>query len=132
MPSISWIAVIAASVSGFVLGGLWYSPILLGKQWQREAKIPEELLKSGKPAVIFGGAFVLSFVASLMFAVFLGTDATVSQGALYGLGAGLCWVSAAFGVNYLFERRSLGLFLINGGYNTLWFLTIGVVIAALS
>jgi hypothetical protein len=132
MPSINWIAVLAASISGFVLGGLWYSPILLGKQWQREAKLTDEQLKAGSPAVIFGGAFVLSFLASLAFAFFLGPEATLGQGALYGLAAGLFWVTAAFGVNYLFERRSIGLFLINGGYNTLWFLVIGVVIASLS
>jgi hypothetical protein len=38
-----------------------------------------------------------------------------------GVSAGLCWVAASFGINYLFERRPLGLWLINGGYHTLQF-----------
>lgn len=132
MPPVNWIAVIVASLSGFALGALWYSPVLLGKQWQREAGLTDEKLREGSPAIIFGGAFVLSFLAALMFAMFLGPDVTLAQGALYGLAAGLFWVSAAFGVNYLFERRSLGLFLINGGYNTVWFVLIGTVIGALT
>ena len=31
--------------------------------------------------------------------------------------AGLFWVAAAFGITYLFERRGLALWLINGGYH---------------
>jgi hypothetical protein len=45
-----------------------------------------------------------------------------------GFAAGLCWVAAAFGTNYLFEHRSLKLFLINGGYVTLQFTAIGAIL----
>jgi hypothetical protein len=41
--------------------------------------------------------------------------------------AGLCWVTGSLGINYLFERRSMRLFLINGGYHTLQFTLYGVV-----
>ena len=37
MPEISWIAVVVAAIACFLLGGLWYSPALFGKAWQREA-----------------------------------------------------------------------------------------------
>jgi drug/metabolite transporter (DMT)-like permease len=46
-----------------------------------------------------------------------------------GFSAGLCWVSASFGVNYLFERKSMKLFLINAGYHTLQFTVIGLILA---
>ncbi len=132
MPQISILAVLVASVSGFMIGGLWYSPVLLGKRWQREAELTDEKLRQGSPAVIFGGAFVLSLLASFTFAAFLGPDVTLAQGAIYGFLAGLFWVSGTIGVIYLFERRSVGLFLINAGYSTLWFTTIGSIIALLS
>jgi len=48
-----------------------------------------------------------------------------------GFAAGLCWVTASFGINYLFECRSFRLFLINGGYHTLQFTLIGVVLAVM-
>ena len=41
-----------------------------------------------------------------------------------------CWVTASLGVNYLFERRPLGLWLINGGYSTLQFAMMGAIIGA--
>jgi hypothetical protein len=39
-------------------------------------------------------------------------------------------VSASFGINYLFERKSLTLFLINGGYHALQFTLIGLILGA--
>ena len=41
---------------------------------------------------------------------------------------GLCWVAASFGINYLFERRPLNLWLINGGYHTLQFTLFGLIL----
>jgi len=35
MPEFNVWAVLAAAVSSFVLGGLWYSPALFGPAWQR-------------------------------------------------------------------------------------------------
>jgi hypothetical protein len=34
--SINILAVILAAIVAFVLGALWYSPILFGKIWQKE------------------------------------------------------------------------------------------------
>ena len=74
--------------------------------------------------------FVLALIASASFAVFLGPDLDAMTGALYGFTAGLCWVTTSIGMDYLFERRSLTLFLINGGYHTLQFTLIGAILGA--
>ena len=127
---INWVAVVAAAVSSFALGGVWYSA-LFAKAWQKAAGLSDEQVKSGNPALIFGGSFVLALIASATFAMFLGPDVDAMTGTLYGLCAGLCWVGASFGINYLFERRSLALWLINGGYHTLQFTLIGAILGAL-
>ena len=128
MPEVNWLAVIAAAVSSFVVGGLWYSPALFGKGWQKEAGLTDEQLKAGNPAKIFGGSLVLSLIAAAVFAMFLGPKPALGFAFGAGLSAGLCWVAASFGINYLFEHRSLKLFLINGGYHTVQFSVIGVVL----
>ena len=51
--------------------------------------------------------------------------------ALAGLSVGLCWVATSLGVNYLFERRPFGLWLINGLYLTLQFAAMGAIVGAL-
>src|SRR5258707_4803961 len=35
---ISWVAVIVASLTTFVIGGPWYSPMLFGKRWNEAMK----------------------------------------------------------------------------------------------
>ena len=128
MPDINWLAVLAAAASSFVIGGLWYSPALFGKAWQRSAGITDEQLKNGNLAKIYGGSLVLSIIAAAVFALFLGPEPGVGFATSAGFAAGLCWVAASFGINYLFERKSCTLFLVNGGYHTVQFTVFGLVL----
>jgi hypothetical protein len=131
MPEVNWIAIVLAAVACFVLGGLWYSPVLFGKAWQREAGLTDEQLKKGNLPVIFGTTLLLALLAAWNFANFLGPRPSVAFGTGVGFSAGLLWVAGSFGINYLFERRSFKLFAINGGYHTLQFTIIGAVLALL-
>ncbi|HZX27389.1 MAG TPA: DUF1761 domain-containing protein [Telluria sp.] len=131
MPEINYVAVFAAAIASFALGGLWYSPVLFAKAWQREAGVTDEQLQNANMGKIFGLTFLLCLLASFVFALFLGPHPTLVLGVGAGFAAGLCWVAASFGINYLFERRSLKLFLINGGYHTLQFTLVGLVLAVL-
>ncbi len=127
---INWLAVGAAALSSFLLGGVWYSA-LFAKPWQTAAGLSDAQIKAGNMPLIFGGSFVLALIASASFAVFLGPEVDAVTGAMYGFTAGLCWVTASFGINYLFERKNLTLFLINGGYHTLQFTLIGLILGAM-
>jgi hypothetical protein len=128
MSGINIWAVLAAGASAFVLGGLWYSPVLFGKAWQQAAGLSDEQAKSGNPAMIFGISLLLSVIAAFVFAMFLGPQPALAFGLGAGFSAGLCWVAASFGINYLFERKPLKLFLINGGYHTLQFTLYGLML----
>ena len=92
MPEVNYLAVIAAAVATFALGGLWYSPALFGKAWQREAGVTEEKMKSANMALIFGLTFVLALIAAWVFALFLGPRPPMALGLGAGFSAGLCWV----------------------------------------
>ena len=127
--TINWFSVAAAALSSFVLGGLWYAA-LFAKPWQAAAGLTDAQVQGGNKAMIFGGSFVLSLIAAASFAVFLGPHVTLMQGTLYGFTAGLCWVAASLGISYLFERRPLALFAINGGYHVLQFTLIGAILGA--
>jgi hypothetical protein len=129
--SINYVAVIVAAISSFVLGGLWYAPFLFGKAWMRETGLTEEQLGARNMLVVFGFSFVLSLVGSFVFAMFLGPSPGLGLGFGAGLSAGLCWVAGSFGINYLFEKKSLKLWLINGGYHTLQYTLIGTALGLL-
>jgi uncharacterized membrane protein len=132
MPSIHWLAVIVAALAAFLVGAFWYSPLLFTKVWIRESGVDERRARSANLPLTMGAAFVLVLLATFVFAAFLGPEVDAGSGALYGFLAGLFWVTGYFGVNYLFERRSLKLFLINGGYNVASFTVMGAVLGAMS
>lgn len=123
-------AILTATVSAFVLGGVWYSPILFAKAWMEGAGLNEEQLKQGNASRIFGGAFVLTLVMAVNLAAFLGPKADLAFGVFAGFATGLGWVATAFGVTYLFEHRPLKLWLVNSGYQIVAFTLMGAILGA--
>lgn len=125
------LAVFAAALSTFLTGGLWYSPILFGKAWQKENKLSDEDLKNGNMALIFGLSFLFSVLMAYNLAFFLADPAVdVVFGAVYGLLTGFGWVTMGILIISLFERRSFKYMLINGGYMTVAFTVMGVILGA--
>lgn len=125
---INVLAVLAAALSAFMLGGLWYSPILFGRAWQAETGMTDERVANGNKALVFGGSFVMALIASFVFAMFLGPAPALGLAVGAGFAAGLGWIATSYGITYLFEHRSLKLFLINGGYHTVQFTLIGLIL----
>ena len=128
MPQVNLVAVLLCGVASLALGAIWYSPMLFAKGWQRAAGLSDEQAKSGNMALIFGLTFLLSLIAAYVFGMFLGQSMPLAGAVGAGFSAGLCWVAASFGINYLFERRPLSLWLINGGYHTVQFTLFGLIL----
>ena len=57
-------------------------------------------------------------------------DAGWAWGLHWGLFGGICFAITANGVDYLFERASLKLFWVNGGYKLVSFAVMGTIIGA--
>ena len=58
--ALNWLAVLAAAVSAFLIGGLWYGP-LFKHAWCREAGIDMDA-KPRHPAQVFGVAFLAALL----------------------------------------------------------------------
>ena len=125
MEGISILAVLVAAASAFAVGGLWYSPALFGKLWNREnGGQPQQ----GHPAKVFGVSFVMALIAATAFAVWLGPDPELGAAVRQGLLVGLCFVATSYGINYQFAQRSTLLWAIDGGYHVAQFVLFGVVL----
>lgn len=124
---INILAAIAAAVSSFLLGGLWYSPMLFLKPWN-EAMGRSEDDDQPHPARVFGISFVFALIAAMAFAYQLGPEPELVFAIHNGLIVGLCFVAACFGINYQFADRPISALLIDGGYHTGQFVLYGVVL----
>ena len=127
MGQINYLAVIAAAISAFLLGGLWYSA-LFGKSWMAASGMTEERARQANQAKVFGVAFIWSLLGAYVFAMFLGPAPAFGFATAAGFAAGLFWVAGSFAINYEFEQRPGRLLLINGGYHTLQYTLYGAIL----
>lgn len=128
--NLNWIAVFAATIAAFALGGIWYSKALFADAWLQEVGLTEEAVSSAHMPKTFGGTFLLQLLAATALAVTIGREGNWLTGLFTGCMIGLFWVSTAYGITYLFEQRSLRLFLINAGYYVVLFAIMGTIIGA--
>lgn len=129
--TVNWLAVVAAALSMFVLGGIWYSPLLFYRGWMSANGFTEEDIKAGNPARTYGISLVFSLLMSANLALFLNApETTASWGATAGFLAGFGWVALGIGVVALFEMRTWKYVLINGGYMTVAFTIMGTILGA--
>jgi hypothetical protein len=126
--AINYLAVVAAAAAAFVIGGAWYSPVLFGNAWMRETGLSDEQLKRRNLGLVFGLSFVLALVIAFNLGAFLSGPPDLAWGATAGALAGIGWVATGMGITYLFESRSMKLFLIDAGYHAVTFVVMGAII----
>ena len=129
---VNWISVLVATLAYFALGALWYSKILFAPKWiaYLNINVNDPNAKKGM-GLLFGGSFVLMFVQCLAIAIIAAKLEVVGgwlSGIKIGVFTGCCFCAATIGVNYLYEKKPFGLFLINAGYAIAGNIIAGVII----
>lgn len=125
---VNWITVVVAALSGFVVGGIWYGPVM-GKAWMGAVGLNEDDVKNVNMAKVYGGAFAFSLLASWTLAHVDETYDQLSLGVMVmtAIGVAIGFVIPAIGTNYLFSQKSRTLFLIDAGYWLLFYAAMGIV-----
>jgi hypothetical protein len=126
------VAVIVAAVLHWLLGAAWFST--LKQQWLVGiGKTSEQILVSGQSAWL---PHVVTLIANFTMAYVLGWlilatgPQTVIRGVQVAAVVSLGFVASAFATEYVFEARSLQIFVINAGYPLVGMVIMGVVLGA--
>lgn len=126
--SLNWLAILVAGVAYFVLGALWYSKILFVNPWIRYTGVNmnDPNAKKGVARIMITSV-ILMIVAAIGVAILEKLMGIINAmaGAKLGLIVGVCFSMTGMSISYLYEKRPLGLHLINAGYNI-----VGCIIAA--
>ena len=117
---INWLAVLVGGLAYFFLGALWYSPVLFGKKWQgyNAALMNDPNVKKGATGIMVLSAVMMLVCAFglAILAVRFGVFGWIG-GLKLGILTGICFAATAVHISYVYEKRPLGLHLINGLYN---------------
>jgi len=126
-------AVTAAAFATMVLGAVWYAPPLFGNAWLQAHGFSDEQATALRKDM--GRTSLISLVCYLVMAFVLAVIAatigvtTASQGALLG---GFMWLGflATMGMTaQLFSQKSITVYLIDGAYQLVYCVLMGVIIA---
>lgn len=133
MIQVNWLAVVGAALLGFLLGGLWYSPVLCGKAWVRAHGFSEEQIRAMRKGV--ARKYALAGVCLFLMAYALARIMVHWQpaGLLGGLTLGLLiWFGFAMATGLmtaLFSAYKLRAFVIDTGYQLVCLLVMGGLLA---
>ena len=127
-------AVLVAAIGNMILGGLWYSPLLLGKAWMAAMGTTPEEIAEKKAAATRGyavssvGSIIKALVLALLISM-VGANAAVA-GLVLGIIAAIGLIATTHAANYAFEDRSLRLYLINVGYPVVSCAVMGAILGS--
>ena len=135
LPQVNYLAVLVAGIVIFVLGGLWYSPVLFARRWiALMGKTEAEMKASAGSAMPL--LYLLAFLSGVVIAWALAVvihhfpPITLGRAALVGL---FCWAGFAAPTSFataIFSATPKPLWLINSGYNAVSFVVAALILAA--
>lgn len=131
---VNLIAVATAAVVSMLIGFLWYSPMLFGKQWMKLMGLTEQDMEKSKNDM--GRVYLLSFFGSLTMAYvlanllsFLGVT-KVMLGMQVAFWAWLGFIATTMLSGVLFEGKKVELYLLNIGYHLVSLLAMASVLVS--
>ncbi len=131
---INYLAVVVAALATIFIGALWYSPLLFHKLWVKAHGYSEEKVEQLRKTA--GRAFMVSLFCYVVMASVLAVlvsyagVSTVLQGAFLGL---LVWIGflATLGLTaHMFSEKRLSTYLLDAGYQLVYAVVMGVILAA--
>ncbi len=131
---INYLAVGVAALATIFIGALWYSPLLFHKLWVKAHGYSEEKVEQMRKTA--GRAFLVSLFCYVVMAFVLAVlvsyagASTVLQGAFLGL---LVWIGflATLGLTaHMFSEKRWSAYLIDAGYQLVYAVVMGVILAA--
>ena len=135
LAQIDYLALLVTTVAGFLLGWLWYSPVLFLKPWMAEMKIDEAKMKDCANKGM-AGFFIRGFLYTL-FSTFALTILILSRGspnyvkgAGIGVFVGLLLVGTRMLNGAVWEQKSAKLMGIIVGHEVVLFGVQGAILGA--
>ena len=140
MPDVNYLAVLVAAIVIFMLGGLWYSPVLFAKRWIALHGRTEEQMRADAARANMPLMYLMAFICALIIAygIAVVTPAFMpperspeSSWIIRGVKIGLfCWFGFVLPTTFatsLFSMKPRQLWLIDAGYNLVSFILAGAI-----
>lgn len=125
---IDLLSVFVAAIAAFIVGAVWYSPMLFLTRWSTEAGVnPDEEVSN--PVKVYGLTFIYTLFASFSMAFILAPNTDIVRALLTALIVGVGIVATSLGINYQFALNSTEHWLIDSGFHIVRLMVIALVLS---
>lgn len=128
MGPVNWLAVGLGTLAFFAVGALWYG-VLFGRIWQREAGVNVPPTGVAVARIMLLTLLCEAVVVAMLGHLIARTSPAPHVRLMMAFGFAAMIMTPAIGINYLHQRRSLTLFLIDAGHFIVGLLAAGAVFA---
>tara|TARA_Y100000310_G_C20675341_1_gene812719 strand:- start:428 stop:844 length:417 start_codon:yes stop_codon:yes gene_type:complete len=134
--TVNYLAVLIAAIVSMVIGALWYSQALFGKQWMKLQNFkPKDIAAMKQKGMC--KTYALSFLATLVLTYVLATiigyvkASTATQGASIGFLVWLGFVATISLNEVLWAKGSKDLYFLNNAHHLVSLVVSGAILAVL-
>ena len=132
-------AILVSAVASFILGALWYSPVMFVKPWRKMMGLTQQHMEEAKKKgmkKVMAKLYIGNFIATLIMVYVLShfvdyaQAKTITDGLQLGLWVWLGFIATLLFGSILWEGKPFKLFLINAGYRLVELLIVASILSA--
>ena len=129
---LNWVAILVAAIVSFLFEAFWFS--LFMNQWLTGiGRTHEWLLSSGmSPALQYAVAILCSIIAAAVLSIIIQAtgEHTARRGVLCAVLIWVGFIATSWAKEYIFEVRTLQIYLVNTVYALIDLMIIGAIVGA--
>jgi hypothetical protein len=131
LEGVNWLAVIVSAIAYFILGALWYSPLLFANLFVKYRGVPAEQLQSQGQPIEYLLTFIGDLVMALVLAILIKAAAagTLLDGIVVGVVVAAGIAATSTFIYTIFAGPHRGLWAIYSGYQLVAFAIMGAILA---
>lgn len=131
LQNLNYLAILVSGIAYWILGALWYSPVLFGKVWSNIVKPDEERAKKTMVRTFTTSAIlmiIIAFFMALMVTYLVPAD--MMRGIKIALVAGVGFMMIPAWISQLYMGSSMKLVLIDSAYHILGFVLTAIILTS--
>jgi hypothetical protein len=129
---LNWVAILVAAIASFIFEALWYSVFM--NQWLAGiGRTMEWLVSRGlNPSIQYATALFCSIIVAAVLTICIQAsgEQTARRGIICGAVIWFGFIATSWATEYIFEVRTLQIFVINTGYALIDLMLIGAIVGA--
>ncbi len=131
---VNYVAILVTAIVGYVIGMLWYSPLLFGKQWMKLSGLTDKDMAAAKArgmAKAYVGMFITLLVMTFVLEMFIdyAGAATFAAGAILGFWVWLGFLGTTQLGMVFWQNKPFTLYLLNTAHYLVALAVMGGILA---